>query len=223
MKKNTKGHVEQEQGGLKIHTITGNPNQPLVCAYAYSTNSPAPQFKKWLLICIAFSPLNISGASLSLKVPDSGNKDMNKHPIHMKCLLFHSENKLVSEVSLSNSNPSSRTSIISTSSASYSCGGNDNVFCILKALNDISYLYKAKVKQNYQWSSFSHGELSLKVKRTIYNNNMPRHFPAQVGDIVYVTQENDDEMCMGIVDLSYGQFPKYILQQLNSVSYFSGE
>ncbi|KAL5473525.1 hypothetical protein EMCRGX_G028016 [Ephydatia muelleri] len=102
---------------------------------------------------------------------------------------------------MSASGVSCRTSTISSSSVPESiCSsvGTEKEVCILKALNDIScqYLYKAKVIQDYQVSSYQHGELSIKV-----------------GDIVYVTQEEGEE-CMGIADLKYVRFPKCVLQQI---------
>ena len=37
---------------------------------------------------------------------------------------------------------------------------------------------------------------------------------------MYVTQEKDADLCMGIADLSYGEFPRNILQQIDNVSVF---
>lgn len=35
---------------------------------------------------------------------------------------------------------------------------------------------------------------------------------------MYITQEKEDEMCIGIANLSYGQLPKHVLQQVSGVS-----
>lgn len=36
-----------------------------------------------------------------------------------------------------------------------------------------------------------------------------------MGDTVYVTQEKNEELCMGVANLSYGEFPKHVLQQVS--------
>lgn len=96
---------------------------------------------------------------------------MNNNSIHARCLSLYSENKVISEPDhQSVSNMSLRTSTISTVSGQesiYHSERTETESYILKAINDISnYLYKAKITQNYLWSSYPHGELTLKVNHT---------------------------------------------------------